>query len=379
MVTLDAMKPLVAFLCFCLCAACGGVKVAASESWDFDDYGGWRKLQGVKTGFFHTQKIAGRWWLVSPEGNVFFSKGVNSVHPPQAKGFAAGGAAKAAGFLHDWGMNTAGCWSDPDLTKEHVAVAIRARITGAHDKEFPDVFDPRWTAELEAAAAAICGPLRGDPWILGYFTDNELPWKHEDQAADFVQQFLQLPRTAPGYLAAAAAQRAGAAGMQAFREKAAELYFKKTADAVRKADPNHLILGCRFAGTPPIGVVRKMKGHADVISINNYMELPPLKLLGEMARAADLPVMVTEFSFKAPGGDLETRGSGPEKPTQAERARGYEAYVQTLARQDYCVGCHWFKYGETWQAAVQADGTPFPELTQAFARFNRSAEALHLR
>jgi hypothetical protein len=258
-----------------------------------------------------------------------------------------------------------------------VAVAVRARITGARDKDFPDVFDPHWAAEVERAAVALCAPLRADPWVLGYFTDNELPWKHEDQAAEFVQEFLKLPKTAPGYLAAVAAERAGAAAMQAFREKAAELYFKKTADALRRADPNHLILGCRFAGTPPLGVVKKMKGYADVISINNYLELPPLKLLGEMSQAADLPLMVTEFSFKAPGGELARKGSGPEKATQEERARGYEAYVQALARQDYCVGYHWFKYAENWQGTLQADGTPWPELTLSFARFNRTVETLH--
>ena len=41
---------------------------------DYDAYGGWKKIQGKKTGFFHTQKVNGKWWIISPEGNVFFSK-----------------------------------------------------------------------------------------------------------------------------------------------------------------------------------------------------------------------------------------------------------------------------------------------------------------
>ena len=40
----------------------------------YDKYGGWSRLKGTKTGFFHTQQIKGRWWLVTPEGNVFISK-----------------------------------------------------------------------------------------------------------------------------------------------------------------------------------------------------------------------------------------------------------------------------------------------------------------
>ena len=35
----------------------------------YDAYGGWLQLTGVKTGYFHTQEIQGRWWLVTPDGN----------------------------------------------------------------------------------------------------------------------------------------------------------------------------------------------------------------------------------------------------------------------------------------------------------------------
>ncbi|MBI4874914.1 MAG: hypothetical protein HY822_09820 [Acidobacteria bacterium] len=49
--------------------------LTASAS-DYDRYGGWRKLKGGKTGFFHTQKVKDRWWLVTPDGSAFFSKGV---------------------------------------------------------------------------------------------------------------------------------------------------------------------------------------------------------------------------------------------------------------------------------------------------------------
>lgn len=48
-----------------------------------DDFGGWRNLAGApsfKAGsFFRVQKQQGRWWLVSPQGNPFFSIGVNTV------------------------------------------------------------------------------------------------------------------------------------------------------------------------------------------------------------------------------------------------------------------------------------------------------------
>jgi hypothetical protein len=117
-----------------------------------------------------------------------------------------------------------------------------------------------------------------------------------------------------------------------------------------------------------------MKGCADVISLNNYMEKPPSKLIQEMSEAADLPVMVTEFSFKGPAVGLEQTGSGPEKSSQGERARGYENYVRSLLELDCCVGYHWFKWGESWQGVLEASGQPFSELTQTFQEMNRKIE-----
>ncbi len=48
--------------------------IANADSNNYDPYGGWLRLAGTKTGFFHTQQIDGRWWLVTPDGHMFFSK-----------------------------------------------------------------------------------------------------------------------------------------------------------------------------------------------------------------------------------------------------------------------------------------------------------------
>src|ERR1039457_2324259 len=84
----------------------------------YDAYGGWLKLQGRKTGFFHTEQIAGRWWLVSPEGNVFFSKGVCSVDAGRERNSSsvppadqANRLAQAAQQFKQWNFNTVGAWS----------------------------------------------------------------------------------------------------------------------------------------------------------------------------------------------------------------------------------------------------------------------------
>jgi hypothetical protein len=40
---------------------------------------GWLEVKGKKTGFFHIEQIQDRWWSRSPEGNAFFSKGVDHI------------------------------------------------------------------------------------------------------------------------------------------------------------------------------------------------------------------------------------------------------------------------------------------------------------
>ena len=54
---------------------------AAPELPGRDEYGGW--ANGPKlpaTGWFRTQKIDGRWWLVTPKGSLFFSVGVDCLN-----------------------------------------------------------------------------------------------------------------------------------------------------------------------------------------------------------------------------------------------------------------------------------------------------------
>ena len=52
---------------------------------DWDEYGGWAagpKLEA--TGRFRTEKIDGKWWLVDPEGHLFWSHGVLRISPGNA-------------------------------------------------------------------------------------------------------------------------------------------------------------------------------------------------------------------------------------------------------------------------------------------------------
>ena len=131
----------------------------AVPAWaQYDGYGGWLKLKGRKTGFFHTEQIGGRWWLVTPEGNAFFAKGVGSVDmgdrnssPEELKTLAT----ERARELKGWGFNTV-------HTRERVPGMAYTLILGLAASTQPglwqkgivlDYFSPEFREGVERRAA----------------------------------------------------------------------------------------------------------------------------------------------------------------------------------------------------------------------------------
>ena len=84
-------------------------------------YGGWADRRVKATGFFHTRKIDGRWWLVDPAGCLFISVGLCSVANrsildqdvfKQKFGATTQWAIQTGAMLQGAGFNSLGCWSD---------------------------------------------------------------------------------------------------------------------------------------------------------------------------------------------------------------------------------------------------------------------------
>ena len=61
---------------FCFCSSRSG---SIDDSGELSIYGGSKKLSGSRTGFFHTEQINDRWWIIDPDGYVFISLGLNHV------------------------------------------------------------------------------------------------------------------------------------------------------------------------------------------------------------------------------------------------------------------------------------------------------------
>jgi len=357
-------------------------------------------------GYFRVGRRDGVFWLIDPDGGRLLSKGVNTVRFDQDKiqnservPYAEACQRKYGGQdawrsavnarLASWGFNTLGSWSDEAVaTAGPAPLALTPNLdlgmsfAWERKQAFPDVFDAKFEAHIRRRARELCAARREDQSILGWFIDNELRWGPDWRGPENLHAlFLKYPKTSPGQRAASAADPA------TFTAQVAERYFTLTVAAIKAADPNHLVLGCRFALVPQPAVIAAAGRHADVISFNCY-EVDASKSI-EAYAAADKPCLIGEFSFRAIDSGLpNTNGAGPQVATQHQRAASFRHYVTAALRHPTLVGYHWFEHadqpaegrfdGENSNfGTVTIDDRVYEELTGTMTAANAEADAVH--
>lgn len=433
---------------------------------NWNQYGGSKsgpKLEA--TGFFRTEKVNGKWWLVDPEGRLFFSHGIDCVGMANTtcveereswfhefpgddqsfaeflgrewalKGYFAGKTVRRFDFssanlkrkhgeswrqttselthrrLRSWGLNTIGNWSSERIWKlrrtpytDNVGSGSTKMIEGSEGYwgKFPDVFDESFGRSLRESMASKKGGSLGDPWCIGYFSDNEMSWGDDTSLAIAA---LKSPPKQPAKIAFVADLRSkyssvdrlnqawktshrsweavlefrepvktddARADLLAFYTKAAELYFRTVRDTIKAAGGNHLYLGCRFAGANSRAAAAAAK-FCDVVSYNIYeRSVADFEFDG----GADVPLILGEFHFGALDRGLFHTGLVPVSDQNA-RAQAYLDYVLGALRHPRFVGAHWFQYqdeattGRVWDEEnyqigfVDIADTPYPEMLAA--------------
>ena len=348
-----------------------------------DRFGGLASGSGRGTGFFRTDLVAGRRWLVDPDGGRFISVGMNSATPvPTSGGREAlarrfgdesAWASTTTGLLRAAGFNTTGAWSDHDRLaavdpplatcrlwsfmssygKKRGGTFMQAGHVG-YPNDCPFIFDPEFPAFCREHAGRLAA-TKDDPWIIGHFSDNEMPWSRK-----LLEKYLELPEADPGRRAAAtwlAARRGGAptgeitdADRIAFLEHAMDTYLGTVAAAVREHDPHHLFLGVRLH--EPVfdlpEVYRAAGRHCDVVCVNYYRHWSPdPEQMAMWAAEARKPFMVTEHYAKGADSGLgNTGGAGWLVRTQRDRGRFYQNFALGLLESRHCVGWHWHRYAD---------------------------------
>ncbi|MDR6764434.1 hypothetical protein J2Y38_004667 [Flavobacterium sp. 2755] len=366
-----------------------GFKIKKQEG-PISIFGGSKAWQKQATGFFRTEKIDNRWWIIDPEGYPFIYKGVavfnagRSVNQQKAfdKKFGSpeNWLKQESKLLRDNGFNGVGAWSNIDLVRKEenplvytVIISPMGMYHADHIKKYGGkykeaswqnyrfdlvmVFDKEFDAYVEKSVKEV-SQYKNDKYLMGYFTDNELPWYND--ALD--KHLTLLAKDEQGYIAAkewldqrkgfsASASDITQEDRMAFTAFYFETYMKKVTEALRKADPNHLYLGCRFNQDKEQELTNpeifKVAGkYMDVISINHYRKWEPSQdLMNKWGEWSGKPFLITEWYTKGEDSGLPNNtGAGWLVRTQKERGLFYQNFTLELLKNKNSVGWHWFKY-----------------------------------
>lgn len=425
-------------------------KKSVSDNFGYGKFGGYRNgsAQPMRaTGFFRTEKQDGRWWLVDPEGLPFFSVGPNRINfgdstfvqemtwrnryykgreemftklPPdtfkipssRVSGIAQPPYTPGVSFyawnlwrrhgeengwtekwqnlvfqrMADWGFNTIPSGAEPDLYQRgRVAYAFIIYNLGVQDgiMGMPDVYSPEWLERMDASVRQSCAARRDDPWLIGYFLGNEPPFPRRESL--LVDAIMKGPDTATrrnltAWLADGDTQERRVTWVYNSYKR----FLDSASAAVRRYDPNHLILGVRYA-SPSEEILRVSSGF-DVVSFNSYKETPDRKVLDNIARFLDKPVLIGEFHFGTPGRGL----AGGLVVVKDQQARGtaYQYYMEQAAANPAIVGAYWYQWvdqpstgrpdGERFNIGlVDVTDRPYSELIDALRRTHRRLGAIH--
>ncbi len=364
----------------------------------FCPLGGDRSRTVRKTGFFRVEKLDGRWMMVDPHGHPFFSTGMDLVGykqgsfgtdvtrreylfqrlpepgpawltPGRSVSFYTANIMRRFGDgwekkwqdhivarLKNWGFNTVANWSDYDVaTTSGMPYVIplqgwTTRKVFPFPWNFPDVFSKEFRENVDQAARRQLTPLKDDPNLIGWFIGNEPQWARSfGSLTPWPDMLLADPEPSATKTRLEELLKANPGREQQVKDDflytCAEEYFKVIVEAVRRHDPNHLVLGIRFAENPNNRWV-EMSRLFDVFSVNIYSRefMPDPKSIRRFSEVSGKPVLIGEFTACAAGRGLQGLFYGAHKVRdQAERGNAYRYYVENSAASPYIIGTHWFQ------------------------------------
>lgn len=321
--------------------------------------------------------------------------------------------------LKEWGANTVACWSDPRFIRKakmpYVHILHGFPKTKKYIfRDFPDVFDPEYASDSEKWAAQM-NELAADTYMVGYFMCNEPMWAfvnnldiakmtlESGEAFESKTRLVELLKEKYENISALNLQwgtdfkdfedlkrgvkltEGSQADTARLSEEMIREFVRVPALALRKADPNHLNLGMRYAWLSS-GALAAGKEYFDVFSFNCYRH-DPLPSIESMVEMVQMPVMIGEFHFGATDRGLDATGI-QAVGSQIDRAKAYRYYMHRCASHPYCLGAHYFQYadqsylgrfdGENYQIGmVDVCHRPYEEFIEGVTKAN--AEVYEVR
>ena len=344
-------------------------------------------------------------WLVRPNGERFFSFGVCCVNQGASRteldsanpGYAAwqhyadsnSWANAALKRLKTWGFTTVGGWSDFHALRccrdADLGFAPVLHIGSTAGAPWWDMWDPKNVERMDQVAREQILPLRDDPRLIGYYSDNEIGWwnailfkmtleqapasgqrqrlikllqqNYRNDWSELLRDFEPAPGVGSweelgrhGILFLRPASN-GIRTERQFLALLAERYYSLVHDIIRKYDRRALILGDRFQSFYYPEVARAAAPYVDAVSCNLNASWNDggftrfyLQTLHELTGK---PVLIGEFYLCARenrSGNKNSHGIYPVVATQKERAAGFRNTLEALVRIPCVIGVDWFQF-----------------------------------
>ncbi|MCX2831022.1 beta-galactosidase [Microbulbifer thermotolerans] len=290
-----------------------------------------------------------------------------------------------------WGFTSFGNWIDPGYYQmdrfpyfaNGWIIGNFKTVSSGNDywSPLPDPFDPLFKERAYITAEQIAKEVKGSPWCVGVFVDNEKSWGQEGSVetqyglvintltrdakeSPTKAQFVRLMREKYGDIQKL--NKSWGVSIDSWNDFASGIslniindsvikdlstmlqhysdqYFRIVREAVKHYMPNHMYMGARFADwgmTPEIRAAAA--NYADVVSYNYYKE-GVSDNFWHFLKELDRPSIIGEFHNGALDSGLLNPGL-IHASSQADRGKKYAEYMNSVIDNPYLVGAHWFQY-----------------------------------
>ncbi len=310
--------------------------------------------------FFQLMQRNGRWWFRTPQGNPFWSVGLNHVDSSTLRyvenvelwhekyGNDMQRWLKQVGTdLQAWGFNTLG-WNQEvvvinDYNNNHsraftfeeyqwlgLPYCHMLPFIESHQWEIatrlPDIRSQAFAEWCDYVARDQCARMRDDPNLIGYWFTDCPTWVHHRERAAWKGALFD-----ENDLKTAAGRR------ELF--DLATTYYRVTTEAIRRYDPNHLILGDRYEANAPLPaeVVQAALPFVDVLAFQCFGDADHVdRKLRYWADLAGKPILLADSAVWSP----HTTPGWPPQEDRHHWPEGYAAVHRVLQEIPECVGYH---------------------------------------
>ena len=383
-----------------LVSTLNGYKYNVNETQKYDVYGGYTGGEQYEaTGYFRTEFIDGRWWIIDPLGYPYFRTSVTTVATFGGAELRDKILKKTGGTmqtfcttvtkrLKELGFNSAGGWSNIDALSRVTEPLSQTNVLQllAHYTQYKGtdgvsegstemldnilpVFDPEFVTYARDDAKKQISKYASDKNVMGWMSDNELPDELNmldtclSLSPDNEVQMYSYAMAWTFMYKMTGKNNVSRSDLndeyrRLFRAMVYDRYYEVVTSAIEYTDKNHMYMGNRCLGDGIAGgsfyndeYLMKVAGYwCDIITINYYGTwTPSAELIANIQRWTNTPFVVTEWYARGmdactPESGLTNKsGAGFNVRTQADRGKFYQNFALQLLESKYCVGFDWFQ------------------------------------